>query len=185
MRGYWWSLVAVDPHSVLEMQYHGMLTKNSSDSGVCQLEPGVLQRVEMEMWPKPFGRAQKIMCGSQTPEQIAVKLKLPWRPQDISRAAGYLLRKSANREWNQPKRKKSVAVSKDERGVGDLKTALTHQTWRCEVWSLHSWLVSCLTFGITVEWLDESQKRPWTLNFFFFLKRGPAAPSSSSLSFFF
>ena len=28
---------------------------------------------------------------------------------------GYLLRKSANREWNQSKRKKFVAVSKDER----------------------------------------------------------------------
>jgi hypothetical protein len=27
---------------------------------------------------------------------------------------GYLLRRAANREWNQPKRKKLVAVSKDE-----------------------------------------------------------------------
>ena len=38
---------------------------------------------------------------------------------------GYLLRKAANREWNQPRRKKFVAVNKDEKGVGDLKTALT------------------------------------------------------------
>jgi hypothetical protein len=30
---------------------------------------------------------------------------------------GYLLRKAANREWNQW-RKKSVAVNKDEKGVG-------------------------------------------------------------------
>jgi hypothetical protein len=28
---------------------------------------------------------------------------------------GYLLRKTANREWNQSKRKNFVAVSKDER----------------------------------------------------------------------
>jgi hypothetical protein len=37
----------------------------------------------------------------------------------------YLLRKAANREWNQPRRKKSIAVNKDEKGVGDLKTAFT------------------------------------------------------------
>jgi hypothetical protein len=35
------------------------------------------------------------------------KVELPWRPQDVrdARAIGYLLRKSANREWNHPKRK--------------------------------------------------------------------------------
>ena len=38
---------------------------------------------------------------------------------------GYLLRKAANREWNQPRRKKFVAVKKDETGVGDLKTTFT------------------------------------------------------------
>jgi hypothetical protein len=37
----------------------------------------------------------------------------------------YLLRKSANREWNQPRRKMFVAVNKNEKGVGDLKTSLT------------------------------------------------------------
>ena len=31
------------------------------------------------------------------------------------RAVRYLLRKTANREWNQPKRKKFVAVNKGER----------------------------------------------------------------------
>ena len=36
------------------------------------------------------------MYGSQTLEQEAVKLKLPWRPQGIrdARAVGYLLRKA-------------------------------------------------------------------------------------------
>jgi hypothetical protein len=37
----------------------------------------------------------------------------------------YLLKKAANREWNQARRKKFVAGNKDEKGVGDLKTALT------------------------------------------------------------
>jgi hypothetical protein len=37
---------------------------------------------------------------------------------------GYLLRKAANREWNQPKRKKLVEVNTDEKGIGDLKTDL-------------------------------------------------------------
>ena len=59
------------------------------------------------------------MCGSQTLEQEAITLKLPWRPQDVqdTRAMGYLLRKAANREWNQPRRKQFVAVNKDEKGV--------------------------------------------------------------------
>jgi hypothetical protein len=54
------------------------------------------------MWPKPFGEAQKIMCASQTLEQEAVTLKMPWRPQNIpdARVVGYLLRKAAIREWN-------------------------------------------------------------------------------------
>jgi hypothetical protein len=37
----------------------------------------------------------------------------------------YLLRKAANGEWKQPRRKKLVAVNKDEKGLGDLKIALT------------------------------------------------------------
>jgi hypothetical protein len=57
------------------------------------------------------------MCGSQTPEQETVKLKLLWICQDVrdARAMGYLLRKAANREWNQPKRKNCVAVNEAER----------------------------------------------------------------------
>jgi hypothetical protein len=50
-----------------------------------------------------------------------------WRPQDVqdARAMVYLLRKAANREWNQPRRKKFVAVNKEQKRVGDLKIALT------------------------------------------------------------
>jgi hypothetical protein len=41
---------------------------------------------------------------------------LLWIPQDFVgiRVIGYLLRKAANREWNQPKRKKFIEVIKDE-----------------------------------------------------------------------
>jgi hypothetical protein len=48
------------------------------------------------------------MCGSQTLKEEAVTLKLPWRPKDVkdARNVGYLLRKAANSEWNQLRRKK-------------------------------------------------------------------------------
>ena len=64
-------------------------------------------------------RSPKDQVESQTLKQEAVTLKLPWRPQDVrdARAMGYMLRKAANREWNQPRRKKFVAVNKDEKGV--------------------------------------------------------------------
>ena len=56
---------------------------------------------------------------SQTLKQEAVTLKLPWRLNNVkdARAMGYTLRKAANREWNQPRRKQFVAVNKDENGV--------------------------------------------------------------------
>ena len=38
---------------------------------------------------------------------------------------GNLMRQAANREWNQPRRKKFVAVNKNEKGVGNLKNTLT------------------------------------------------------------
>ena len=41
-----------------------------------------------------------------------------------ARAVGYLLRKATHKEWNQPKRKKYVAVNKEE-NTGDLKNILT------------------------------------------------------------
>ena len=51
---------------------------------------------------------------------------LPWRPQNVqdARVVTYLPRKAANREWNQPKRKKCVAVNEMKEG-GDLKSMLT------------------------------------------------------------
>ena len=49
----------------------------------------------------------------------SIKLKgLPWRIQDV-RVMGYLQIRASNREWNQSRRKKCVAVNKAE------------QTWRC------------------------------------------------------
>ena len=42
----------------------------------------------------------------------------------MPRAVVYLLKKSANKKWKQPRRKKFVAVNKDEKRVGDLKTTL-------------------------------------------------------------
>jgi hypothetical protein len=61
----------------------------------------------------------------------------------------YLLRKSANREWNQPKRKKFVAVNKDKKEVGDLKRVLTSDM---KIQSLEfTHLVSCLALEITVK----------------------------------
>ena len=60
-----------------------------------------------------------------------------------------MLRKAANREWNQPRRKQFVAVNKDEKGVGDLKTALTSAM---EMQSLEfAQLVSSLDLGIIVD----------------------------------
>jgi len=57
--------------------------------------------------------------GLERPLCQAVKMEpgLSWRLQDVAdpRVMGYLLRKAANREWNQPTRKKCVAVNKAER----------------------------------------------------------------------
>lgn len=83
-------------------------------------------------------------------EQEAVMLKFPWRPQDVRdvRAMGYLLRKTASREWNQPRRK-TVAVNKDKKRAGGLKTTLASDV---EMQNLEfAWLVSCLALGITVK----------------------------------
>jgi hypothetical protein len=70
---------------------------------------------------------------------------------------GYLLQKAANREWNQPRSKKFVAVKKDEIGVEDLKTTLTLSM---EIQSLEfAQLVSCPSLEIKVKCLDEPLKR--------------------------
>ena len=69
---------------------------------------------------------------------------------------GYLLRRAANREWNQPRRKKFVAVNNDENGVGDLKVALTSDM---EMQSLEfAQLASCLALGITVKWMNDGRR---------------------------
>ena len=52
-------------------------------------------------------------------------------------------------EWNQPRRKKFVAVNKDEKGVGDLKTALTSDMEMLDLDFVQ--LVSCLALWITVK----------------------------------
>ena len=64
-------------------------------------------------------RSPKDQVESQTLKEEAVTLKLPWRLRDVkdARAMGYMLRKAANREWNQPRRKQFEAVNKDEKGV--------------------------------------------------------------------
>ena len=64
-------------------------------------------------------RIPKDQVESQTLKEEAVSLKLPWRLKDVNdaRAMGYMLRKAANREWNQPRREQFVAVNKDEKGV--------------------------------------------------------------------
>ena len=77
-----------------------MITKSSSFGGLNNLN---LECYSGQKWRgvcKSFGGAWKIMCGSQTLEQEAVTLKLPWCLNDIKddRVFGYLLRKAANRE---------------------------------------------------------------------------------------
>jgi hypothetical protein len=64
-------------------------------------------------------RSPKDKVEYQTLKQEAVTLKFPWRLKDDkdARAMGCMLRKAANREWNQPRRKQFVAVNKDEKGV--------------------------------------------------------------------
>ena len=57
---------------------------------------------------------------------MKVKPGLPWRPQDVgdARTVGYLLRKTANREWTSL-RERSVLQSTKMKEVGDLKIILT------------------------------------------------------------
>ena len=64
-------------------------------------------------------RSPKDQVESKTLKQEAVTLKLPWRLNDVkdARVMEYMLRKAANREWNQPRRKQFVAVNKDEKGM--------------------------------------------------------------------
>jgi hypothetical protein len=76
---------------------------------------------------------------------------LTWRPQVVkdARNVGYLLGTAANMEWNQSKRKKFVAVNKDEKGVGDLKTALTSDMTMQTLQFAQR--VFCFSLGITLK----------------------------------
>ena len=57
-------------------------------------------------------------------EPVQLKLGLSWRPQDVGDARVMdLQRKAADKKRNQPKKKKYVAVNKDERNQ-DLKSTL-------------------------------------------------------------
>jgi hypothetical protein len=90
------------------------------------------------------------MYRSQTLKQEAVMLKLPWRPKDVknARAVGYLQRKVANREWNQPRRKNFTAININE---NELRSK-DHFNIRHEMQSLEfAQLVSCLSLGIRVK----------------------------------
>jgi hypothetical protein len=83
------------------------------------------------------------MCGSQILKQESVKLKLTWRPQDTKDARAM---KAANRSGTSPG---ESSFNTDEKGVGDLKTALTSAL---EMQSLElAQLVFCLALGITVQ----------------------------------
>ena len=95
-----------------------MITKNSSHSGVNQPELRVLRGQSRKEMPA-LRRSPKDKVESQTLKQEAVTLKLPWRLKDVKDASamGYMLRKAANREWNQPRRKQFDAVNKNEKGV--------------------------------------------------------------------
>ena len=77
-----------------------------------------LQRAELKSDAR-LRRSPKDKVESQTIKEEAVSLKLPWGLKDVkdARAMGYMARKAANREWNQPRRKQFVAVNKDEKVV--------------------------------------------------------------------
>jgi hypothetical protein len=79
-----------------------------------QPDPEVLQWAELKTWPKVFWITQNITSESQKLIEEYVILQLPWWLQGIwvVRAVEYLLRETANREWNQPKRKNCAIVNK-------------------------------------------------------------------------
>ena len=65
------------------------------------------------------GQVERTLC-----EAVNLQSGLPWRTQDviIARVVRYLPRRAANKERNQPKRKKYVpAKKKNLNRIGDLK----------------------------------------------------------------
>ena len=92
---------------------------------------------------------QRAEC--QRLEQEAVKPKLTWSPQDVknARATGCLPKKADNRKWNQPRRKKFLAINKDEKAFEEMKTTLASDMM---IQSLeYAQLFSCLALGIKVK----------------------------------
>ena len=61
----------------------------------------------------------KSSSGIPDTERRSCNIEIFWRLKDVkdARAMGYMLRKAANREWNQPRRKQFVAINKDKKGV--------------------------------------------------------------------
>ena len=97
-----------------------------------------------------FRRSPKDKVESRTLKQEAVTLKLPWRLKDVkdARAMGYMLRKTANSEWNYPGESSLLQSTKMKKRNGDLKTALPSAM---EMRNLEfAQLVSCLALEITV-----------------------------------
>lgn len=66
------------------------------------------------------GELKRQLC-----EARKLKSELLWRPKDIGdiRVMGYLLRKTANSEWSQPKRGNCIALA-NLRRAGDLQKVL-------------------------------------------------------------
>ena len=121
IKGYQWKWNLVSAEDPM-----GLLPRVLAAVEWSQPELSVLRRAEIKKWPKPFGGSWEIMCGSQTLEQEAVKLKLPCRSQNVrdSRALDHLPRETANREYRSIPRERIVLQAKKLKGVG-------HQTWRC------------------------------------------------------
>jgi hypothetical protein len=77
---------------------------------------------------------------------------------------GYLLRKAANRKWNHPRRKKFVAVNKNEKGVGRSEDHFDIRHGDA-VWSLPSWF-PVLLWGLQIsDWVNLRRNfELWTFN---------------------
>ena len=141
---------------------------------------GVLQRAELEKWPKPFGRVQKIMCGSQTLEHEAVKLKLPNIPLNVRRCQSHgISAEGSCKHGVEPGQENGVFCS----WMPDLSTSvnrvekiwrvLWHQTWRFRVWSLEI-VQLVFTFALAqyfltvIFWNSNIYSVPWYVEIMWF-----------------
>ena len=120
MRGYWWSLVVVEDPSVLVLMPVPWDDHQEGQQHCSEVNhsPECYRGQSWSDDPSPLEEPKCMtMSASQTLKQEAVKLRLLWQPWDVrcARAMGYLLRKAANREWNQPERRNCIAANKAER----------------------------------------------------------------------